>query len=826
MFGTPLRRFTRDSANETQELRRDRARNNHKLKSKFERIFEKYGKDFQGVGDEIDLTTGRLVVDNGHLSRMQHERDLGSTPSRRFVRAFTQELGGEDHQESRALDELRYQSRIHSQSGHRSPLTTHRTPTRERPSHLHSREGREKTSTHPVPPYSAANKQSALMTMAQPTEISQGVNPDAIQSLGNALASQIANFLNQQLISQINPVSHNAWAVPPLPHHVESHYTPVADSRSVSLQSPTPTPGMSLWAPHAHEYDDYHDNNAHARYTYADSIPLDDPDLAMESVERANVFVEDRLAYGAGRPSAYHFMHGTQRFDHFLDQANYTFQTLAHGFANRGCLTEKENRRSTRIARGRHLKGANARIYTEAREESVNDRSSLRGHAFTVQEDRTILRLKKQNFSSSEIARYLPGRSSGSIAVRYSRALKPGSDRWKEERIVELADDYDESLLPDDDEEILNPNEADATDTPHDPLQNHEQEANSASIGKRKRDHDLDVIDFDAGQPPQPQTLPEKRKRGRPRKHPRPESMTSTTSGLRREMQEPNGSTLAPFYMALGTESRTGSTHKLQAPQQRAFAVAESEAQRKPRKPVRKQGFVNFDAASFAASMVGGNRNKISKPAVEALEDMSGRYGQFSHVHVTRERDTSTRHRPHVNDLSGFSTGFGPRSTVNGDEDERTGSASPPSRPVHSRFSTDDEDSQQDFEEEEEKDENYFPIDPQLLEATYGEIVPPAKADNANAIRRLASSPRAPIKSTQSVKSTRSPLPATPINRTLLSPHRSKTGRSNQSLRSSMFRQNVSSPARERGVSMASATSHSEYGSGTSASIEASDDDL
>jgi hypothetical protein len=37
----------------------------NKLKSTFEAIFEKYGKDFTGVGDEIDLRTGEIIVDNG-----------------------------------------------------------------------------------------------------------------------------------------------------------------------------------------------------------------------------------------------------------------------------------------------------------------------------------------------------------------------------------------------------------------------------------------------------------------------------------------------------------------------------------------------------------------------------------------------------------------------------------------------------------------------------------------------------------------------------------------------------------------------------------------
>ncbi|KAM5436904.1 hypothetical protein McanCB56680_000123 [Microsporum canis] len=54
-----------------------RKANDLRLKSRFESIFEKYGKDFSSVGDEIDLAKGTIVVDNGHLTEMGDERDVG-----------------------------------------------------------------------------------------------------------------------------------------------------------------------------------------------------------------------------------------------------------------------------------------------------------------------------------------------------------------------------------------------------------------------------------------------------------------------------------------------------------------------------------------------------------------------------------------------------------------------------------------------------------------------------------------------------------------------------------------------------------------------------
>lgn len=74
------------------ELDQRRARLDYKLKSTFEAIFEKYGKDFDGVGDEIDLATGEIVVNNGHLAKMQDERDAGDVSrGRKALRALTDE---------------------------------------------------------------------------------------------------------------------------------------------------------------------------------------------------------------------------------------------------------------------------------------------------------------------------------------------------------------------------------------------------------------------------------------------------------------------------------------------------------------------------------------------------------------------------------------------------------------------------------------------------------------------------------------------------------------------------------------------------------------
>lgn len=69
-------------------LKTSRHANDMRLKSKFESIFAKYSQDFTQVGDEIDLETGRIVVDNGHVAGMRDEQDVGRGDAQRFLRAL------------------------------------------------------------------------------------------------------------------------------------------------------------------------------------------------------------------------------------------------------------------------------------------------------------------------------------------------------------------------------------------------------------------------------------------------------------------------------------------------------------------------------------------------------------------------------------------------------------------------------------------------------------------------------------------------------------------------------------------------------------------
>lgn len=59
------------------EIRQLKQINNERLQNAFEDIIEKYAQDFTEYGDEIDLESGEIIVNNGHLERMRNEQDTG-----------------------------------------------------------------------------------------------------------------------------------------------------------------------------------------------------------------------------------------------------------------------------------------------------------------------------------------------------------------------------------------------------------------------------------------------------------------------------------------------------------------------------------------------------------------------------------------------------------------------------------------------------------------------------------------------------------------------------------------------------------------------------
>jgi Centromere protein Scm3 len=225
------------------ELDQIRARLDDKLKSKFEAIFEKYGRDFTGIGDEIDLRTGEIVVDNGHLLKMEDERDAG-TPNHSLLEAFTQEperrLGSnetEDDDESDGMDnsyvapeDMEEDDMIFFQDSGaavRNPATPPPQPSLDSFS-------QQQADLNPIDPQAQHPYPSESQIMAQ---------------FGQRLGPHIARYVSQQRVqddSNIEP----AWRTPGLPLATPGK-RPILKSILINPdidRSPSPK-GSSVWAP-------------------------------------------------------------------------------------------------------------------------------------------------------------------------------------------------------------------------------------------------------------------------------------------------------------------------------------------------------------------------------------------------------------------------------------------------------------------------------------------------------------------------------------------------------------------------------------------------
>ncbi|KAI7483139.1 hypothetical protein KC351_g5324 [Hortaea werneckii] len=265
------------------ELERKRKSNDAILKSRFEDIFEKYERDFSGVGDEIDLETGEIVVDNGHLEGMEHEGDPGESASGQFVRAFQEDLeqegdsseGSSEDSESEAgnvndVDDPRRRGESFGAGREQSAESVDRQSTsasdptmdpflRQLTDAAHvfgktddisqgqasinqvSREGSANASDDSGSQTSASFNVMELPAvkerMAAFKSKSNGgreVDPEAIQALGMSIANQIAQFMGANGKSKKRKREKKredpAWAFPELP----------LDNRSRTAVSPPP----------------------------------------------------------------------------------------------------------------------------------------------------------------------------------------------------------------------------------------------------------------------------------------------------------------------------------------------------------------------------------------------------------------------------------------------------------------------------------------------------------------------------------------------------------------------------------------------------------
>lgn len=234
------------------ELERDRRYNDLRLKGTFEDIFMKYAKDFTDVGDEIDLETGEIVVNNGHISRMRDEQDIGDRDAGRMLRVFTE--GAVKSFSDDDADELA------DEVGHSDGTTVNDT------SEFEACEGdvitgniteanvngdlniiEDTHKSHVGTDTNLNELNGGQLRLIDPTNKRLGRRPDAaaFEALGQSIALQIARFMDQWHEDAF--ITDSQWSVPQLPARTPTRRF-LPESRSVPLARPPYSPPGSIWA--------------------------------------------------------------------------------------------------------------------------------------------------------------------------------------------------------------------------------------------------------------------------------------------------------------------------------------------------------------------------------------------------------------------------------------------------------------------------------------------------------------------------------------------------------------------------------------------------
>lgn len=303
---------TRASVDDDPDLAQNRRANDARLKSRFEHIFEKYGKDFEGVGDEIDLETGSIVVNNGHLARMRHEVDPGQGASSQVLRVMqgslqdevgvhgdgfviedsTEELDDTEElvattttsgdSDSEAADEEDAEGTQTAGAAVSDELSSDFFPTRDATPEKSRRSAQTwfetksagkrrlnsdqvaaqtRTTSHREFPEDQLTdlpflEESVKSVQALPGQ-SGFVDPDAIQALGQSIAKQLARYMNvgsrkSKRISPERTTSRDSrWEFPTLPgdNIDRTPSPPLPRSASAALFTASPGREASIWAP-------------------------------------------------------------------------------------------------------------------------------------------------------------------------------------------------------------------------------------------------------------------------------------------------------------------------------------------------------------------------------------------------------------------------------------------------------------------------------------------------------------------------------------------------------------------------------------------------
>ena len=412
-----------------------------RLKSRFESIFAKYERDFTGVGDEIDLETGIIVVDNGHLEGMQHELEArpGQDDPARLVRDFEAELRREDDDVSSYNDSeeegvaepddetdinvdpaLLDKDRVAAPQDGTQGLSVARDEAEDV-------EGADQADAS-FDVMSMPAMKRTLESIQSQFHSGQELDTDALSALGVNIADQIAKFIGVNRSKSKRKAKSGgldpAWKYPELPAFKKRRTTnhqrqPLSKELSAILSSANDAAVKdSLWAP---------DFLTQRRKTARRKIiprPETESIVANGVDEQPAEVVAESTAKARGKvPRLITETPPLQECHHCQIRATTTWRTGPNGedLCNACGMywAQWELMRPLRPSSSHGEKAADKQTF-----QSLNGHTRRHG-PFTVEEDALIIKLKEVDEMSWEaVGRYFPERSHYAIQCRYSKKLR------------------------------------------------------------------------------------------------------------------------------------------------------------------------------------------------------------------------------------------------------------------------------------------------------------------------------------------------------------------------------------------------------------------
>lgn len=419
-------------------------------------IYDRYGKNFSNIADEIDLVTGQITINNGHIDGMRHECDTAQ--STRVSHGLDSRIDSDGDTDTRPLGSLNgfWQALLeedycdpsslpHADSGIPVDSGRYLSDGDDDDSDGGSSEG-EHGSPGDVVDNNQVNTVARLASSlhSEPTDDSVEVNADYVKILAERMATAMEQYMRQQtggITSRVFlPFSAEHFPLPSVSYMLEGH-----DS---TLTRPTATTeSRSLWDSRVNR--GYFDERRKRKRvgTRVEPIPIDpalsaaetdyndmdDTDDVGDEMDdhdcNDNSGEDDNSLLTASVPAT---------IEDRQDEADAAFRQLAFGVADPEPLAPSDS----------------SQLVMDTEEPAYASPQNKRKH-FTLQEDRLIGFLKgTERRSWKEILPLFPGRSMRSLQCRWARLLKdsvflpPGSGQSSIKReIIEIDSDDEQAMM-------------------------------------------------------------------------------------------------------------------------------------------------------------------------------------------------------------------------------------------------------------------------------------------------------------------------------------------------------------------------------------------